>query len=452
MQSLSVEVLLPDGSAVRVEVGPDTLVKEVVEDATQNYSLSVDDVVITFEGNIMNPQSEVVSHGVCDGCEFIISLTERSQAISRVGKKPSKEAAREAFERDDPNLIDYFLAGLDVNQPLSGTRPPLWMAVSQNKLKTVEWLVKLKGIDLNRSGHRTFCLTPLMQSITQGFSQISELLIREGANLSARNCDSETALYVAAWYGDVPITKLLIEFGAELNTTESHGQSPLHAAVTKNHPEIVELLLAAGVSPKYGANRSTLPIAVASRNTSIVQLLLSNDAVVDYVMPDRPMRETSLFIAVRGDHVSMVELLLQNGSSVNLANSLSETPLHVACGCSSIDVCKLLLRNGANINKTDCRRNTPLMQACSHNSDIEVAKLLISSGASVTARNKHLETALHMAAQRGLSSIVTILLTAGADPKLSDSYGCTPFDNALNAGFSDTSDLLPKHVKKCCIQ
>ena len=448
MQSFSINVLLPDESVVAVDIYCDTLVKDVAAEATGECSINQNDLYLTFEGNLMCEDTPIVSHGITEGCEVISEFTSRYKAIQRVGRKPSKEEAYHSLLNNDPLIMDYFYAGLDINSPLSGSRPPLWTAVSNNNYNAVEELVNFDGIDLNRSGHRTLMLTPLMQSITQGFTDISELLIKRGSNLFARNSDSETALFIAAWFGDIKITKMLIEYGSDVDAMDSKWLTPLYAATCKNNIEIVLLLLEAGVSPKSPANKTVLATSIKNKNIQIAEALILHKADIDSRLD--PKSETALFIAIRDDFLPGAELLLRSGAHVNAINSERQTALHIASS-RNLKACELLLKCGADINLPDKGGFTPLLYASSRD-NIHIVSLLITCGANMSARNNSLQTALHCACFRGYTAVVLVLLKAGANPKVTNVRGKTPHSTALERGHLETASVIPRYSRRCGIQ
>ena len=74
------------------------------------------------------------------------------------------------------------------------------------------------------------------------------MLIKEGADVNAKNYNDETPLYWACGGGAVEIVKALLEAGADLYAKTEDGYTPLYRATNHGGLEIVKLLLKEGVN------------------------------------------------------------------------------------------------------------------------------------------------------------------------------------------------------------
>ena len=89
--------------------------------------------------------------------------------------------------------------------------------------------------------------TPLLRAAREGYKEIVELLIANGADVNAKTGNAGwTPLHWAAYEGYKEIVELLIASGADVNAkVESgpkQGLTPLDAANGTNHTEIADLL------------------------------------------------------------------------------------------------------------------------------------------------------------------------------------------------------------------
>lgn len=87
---------------------------------------------------------------------------------------------------------------------------------------------------------------PLHWSCLNGDPEVVKFLIRNGAEVNAKDAQGMTPLHWAAWQGQIEAAKILVSFGAELNTKNISGHTPLDRAIFDNHSEMVEYLRSIG--------------------------------------------------------------------------------------------------------------------------------------------------------------------------------------------------------------
>lgn len=136
------------------------------------------------------------------------------------------------------------------------------------------------------------------------------------------------------------------------------------------------------------------------------------------------------------DPVPMLDALAEGGADLKVRLN-GRTLLHLAAQDGNLEVAAWLLDRGADPNAgNDCeapcaeRGQTPLHDALSFKDD-EMSMLLLDRGASVNQAAANGRTALHEAGARGRLGGAFVLCRYGADPRLADAAGKTPYDLAL---------------------
>ena len=123
---------------------------------------------------------------------------------------------------------------------------------------------------------------------------------------------------------------------------------------------------------------------------------------------------TPLHLAVlSNNHSKVKELIISEDNIDAQCDDLRETPLHKAVKSGHLSIVKMLSENGANINAQCKSLQTPLHKAAIFEKE-DILRLLIKYGADVNAMS-NLETALNIAARKGLSGIAQILLDSKPD-------------------------------------
>lgn len=134
---------------------------------------------------------------------------------------------------------------------------------------------------------------------------------------------------------------------------------------------------------------------------------------------------TGFHFAASLGNTPIMELLINRGANLSLTNKFGATALHFACMSGRIDAVDLmLLKDPTSVNAVDKEFWSPLHVGVS---SVSIIKTLLSKGASVFAQNSRGWTALHLAAEKGCTSSIEVLLTEGkAQIDSKDEDGNTP--------------------------
>lgn len=208
--------------------------------------------------------------------------------------------------------------------------------------------------------------------------------------------------------------------------------------------------------------QTALHVAIANRQLAAAQTLLGLRAKVN---APSDSRLTPLHLSARLNDLKGVELLLANGANINARDAYDRTPLIMAAEPPAADdlqglnerevraryrsaqhqattaallnqqfnVIKLLITRGADVNARDRGGATALLGAVMSFND-PVASLLLQQGADPNVGDPAtLATPLHVAAGRGLTNTVMLLINANAAINPTDARGETPLGHALHS-------------------
>jgi uncharacterized protein len=241
-------------------------------------------------------------------------------------------------------------------------------------------------------------------------------LVKMHVDVNVAQPDGTTALHWSAHWDDVEMTDVLLRAGAKGETANIYGDTPLLQACTNGSVHMVELLLNAGASPnaRLPEGQTVLMTAVHTGNRDTVKLLLAHGADVNAAESWRG--ETALMFAAVEDHADVAQVLIDHGANLNAQSTIWPpipprppkygTPLHVAAGESDPP------RGGL----------TPLLFSARHGS-LATAKVLISAGADPNLTDPDGTSALVVAIINGHYDVAAFLLDHGANPNLADRFG-----------------------------
>lgn len=174
--------------------------------------------------------------------------------------------------------------------------------------------------------------TPLMEAVSNGNSDIVDLLIEKGADLDIQDNEGLTALQLAFVQGEGDmkyiIEKLVIS-GANVNLLDNDGENVLHTASNKcTDPNIIYLLHNYGADPNHLDKEGCTPLY-----NSCMAFCLDEFDENDPKFPP----------------LEIVEAYLNINSNVNQrCTETGDTPLLYAVGSGRIETVKLLLKYGAD--------------------------------------------------------------------------------------------------------
>jgi uncharacterized protein len=334
----------------------------------------------------------------------------------------------------------------------------LHWAIYYNDAELVKKLIK-QGADVKAKNE--FGATPMSQAALTGNVAIIKQLLDAGVAADERGADDQTPLMVLARTPNVEAVKLLIKAGAELNAIEKwRGQTALMWAAGQKQPAMVQLLIEKGAN----INARSLPNNWERQVSAEPRMK---------ILPPGGM--SALHYATREGCSECVAALIKAGADLNVADPDGVTPLVMAGLNARWDSMKLLLEAGANPDKWDIYGRNPLYTVADFNTlphggradrlsadlatPLQIADLILAKGGNVNLQLKLFPpyralgpdrgadgllktgvTSLFRAARGGDVQMTEFLLKHGALIELPNEDGVTPLIVAAGyrAGAIDT--------------
>ena len=151
--------------------------------------------------------------------------------------------------------------GVDPNakEPLRG-ETALILAVHENANDVFDWLLSLKGVDINaqaNNGNTAIMLAAYLEN-----SHAVTALLERGAEV---NKTGWTALHYAAMSGNDVIISALLEHAAYIDAQTPNGDTALMLALKGNKTSAVKLLLDEGADPTIQNNQQQTALDMAKK-------------------------------------------------------------------------------------------------------------------------------------------------------------------------------------------
>uniref|UniRef100_A0A915HMC6 Uncharacterized protein n=1 Tax=Romanomermis culicivorax TaxID=13658 RepID=A0A915HMC6_ROMCU len=332
-------------------------------------------------------------------------------------------------------------------EPTVQKNPKIDAKINHEEASDQQKTVQGQGIDLNtqtESNHDT----ALTLACAGGHAELITLLLNRGANIEHQDKKGFTPLILAATAGHLNVVELLLQYGANPEAqSERTKDTALSLACSSGKKEVVELLLKKNVNKEHRNVSDYTPLSLAASGgyTDIISLLLQFGAEINSRTGSK-LGISPLMLASMNGHVQAVKLLLEKSADINAQIETNRnTALTLACFQGRHEVVKLLLQYGANVEHRAKTGLTPLMEAAS-GGYVDVGRILLEYGADPNSSPvpSSRDTALTIAAEKGHTKFVDLLLQNHAQLDCKTKKGCSALWLASHGGFLEIVQALVK--------
>ena len=393
-------------------------------------------------------------------------------------------------------IIDHFA---DINAINKNKQTALMIACENRNVAAIKVLLKYRAdLDIANSDGDT-CLHVVARR--DYCKAVIHTMIKNGADVNAKNMFNETPLMKANKNGNIDATKELlnagadhnmldgfgdawvhraidggykqeliqtmIDHGADVNATNKHNETAFMKACKTGNVDAIKLLLSVGANPNINNDDGQTWIhhtVIGNWSREVLPVVIAHGGDVNAATKDNI---TALMLASRTGNVDAIDALLAAGADPDITDVDGYTCFHdaVDAGCNK-ETLTAIMNHAANIHAANKKGVTPLMAAvCKGNVDAikvllsagadrkdcdtclhsairsrcskEILQTLISHGADVNATNEHGVAALRLTYQMGNEDTINELLRAGADPNIVDEAGETCLHTAIRSKCSE---------------
>ena len=264
-------------------------------------------------------------------------------------------------------------------------------------------------------------------------------LLAKNADVNAPQVDGSTALHWAVEANDLELTDVLLRAGARVSAANQAGVTPLQLAAVNGNAALIEKLIAAGADPNAPLTASgdtALMLAARTGVLAAVQVLLDHGAQVN--AKETWGGTTALMWAIAERHPDVAKLLLGHGADVNAKSNFVPS----ASGRGFEGTSPIVAKPNQRIEEFASGWLTPLMFAAREN-DLESARLLVAAGADVNAQGGDGKDALSLALFNGSYPVASFLIDSHAKVNQADAQRFTPLFWAVDRRNMETAPNFP---------
>lgn len=380
---------------------------------------------------------------VINGLPKMVTLLLAKGASADVVDESNWSPLHYAAAKGYQNILLLLLhAGAPINLVNKDGNSALHLACSNghiNCCKAILFFAEHMQMKLDVNGQNKHGDTPLHIAARWGFREMVETLIENGAKVNIINKFGQTCVDTAH---NVKVA-VILSSNDKSNSCGLHGSPMIHKtgvaecmtlastvtnkleisqrlsqAIAKGDNGLVMYLLGLPANPNLLKNGSsgchplcTCSVCIRNKQSrrpssgNINETLDINDTDVD--------GNTPLHTAAHHGKLNIIKLLLQYGADTKRRNKFEQTALHLACKSKNISIVKELLKSSTVdiIDYQDSSGETALTYAVA-SGDLKLVETLLASEPNLQLKNQFGETALEMAQNNILPSIVDALNAA----------------------------------------
>jgi ankyrin repeat protein len=255
--------------------------------------------------------------------------------------------------------------------------------------------------------------------------------------------DSTEYLLQAAQNGNKAEVERVLSTGrVDINSHSGfRNETALHKATRSGHLEVVEMLLERPdikVDAVTSGSKTVLHLAAESGQLKMMQLLLERTRIDIDAAGYRG--ETALHIAAEGGSLDIVQELLKKHANINKMDGIKDSALHKAAEQGHFEIVQEILQWAVDQGKTAPNSDSTANQGDGPKEPVQLF--------DINAKNISGDTALTLAAWKGHSKVVEILLQQNANVDEADDCGTMPLAMAAYEGHVDIVKILLAHNSK----
>jgi ankyrin repeat protein len=285
-----------------------------------------------------------------------------------------------ATENGHAEIVAFFLdnfADTIFNDSEEDDNTPLHIAAKCNHKIIVKLLLE-HGLDVNMTSGE-YGNTALHLAAEEGHLEILKLLLASGADPTIKDFDQNSPLHSGANHGNPTILALLlariedlgVDSKAYINRVNAEGNTALHLAAQYGNLEAIELLLQRGAEidslNSYGYTPLGLAIQCSCSQVNLINLLLehgSQVSTVEHCSLVKPLHQ-----ATHINHVGLISSFLEKGANISLQDAYGNSFLHIIAAKKNFNLLIEVLKTIEN-HKANLLTILQQTKTCSNCSDI----------------------------------------------------------------------------------
>ncbi|XP_068211652.1 transient receptor potential cation channel subfamily A member 1-like [Palaemon carinicauda] len=379
--------------------------------------------------------------------ETVKHLLKLATDVNQKDEETGYTALHIACKNNSYDIAKFLLEeGADCNASDKTEQTPLHLAVKKDHHLCCQILLDNEKLEIN-AYNRTHD-TALHQAAKEGrYTLCGMLLEHKNSKVNAKNKKGITPLHYAAQENQWEIIELLLAKNADWSCSDTHSYLALHYAAQKGFQDCCRVLINnVSASDKDKQLRTCLkdgrsPLMLAAKGGHHKCCEIMGFGNINATDKDK---NTALHFAAQGGYDYTVTQLLEAGADPNAQNKKLSAPVLEAAGKKKFGCLKILAEKGANLRVFDKLRKN-VMHYAAEKDAIDALTFLMSFQVLIELIDKKDTnncSPLHLAIKKGADECALLLLEKGASPIEPCSGGLTPLHLAADKGSTSVCEVL----------
>lgn len=349
-----------------------------------------------------------------------------------------------AAKRNDVKMLKLLIDnGADPYETGIKGGTALFTAAANNSIDAIDLLCTYPG--LMDIANKTK-ITPLMAAVLQRKYDGALQLLKHKPNVSIRNLDDRTVLYICVDFrAPEDVVRAILYCDPTIDSPGPGGISPIRLACHRGFTELVKAMLDFNrdfFKHNPESSYDFIFTAINAGSLGTLEAILQHGANPDCIHPHMPMTPLHYLCRQYNTTDRFLQVVLDHHPNMNIVTEMG-APLHVAVVTGKNKCVGMLLRRNADPNiVSGPEKASPLVTAVETN-NLEAACLLLDHGAQVNhALATNGFTSLHKAAASNFTEMAQLLIDHGARVDQPTKLGCTPLHIAVSMGSQEVFAVL----------
>jgi ankyrin repeat protein len=207
----------------------------------------------------------------------IINLLLNKKADINIGNQQGQTALHFAAQYASKDLVEYLISkGGDIGKKdIAGRIPLIYAILNKKKSNIIPLFKESRYVEITKDDKDLL----LHNSAALGHTELVEIFLRKGADITSKRKDRGSFLHSAAEGGLPNLIGKGIKAGLDVNEPNLYKLSPLHLAVENDHFSVVKLLVERCADINCRDALGKTPYHLCKENKEIADYLKSNGAL-----------------------------------------------------------------------------------------------------------------------------------------------------------------------------